>query len=116
MEYPKKLHDLHNNYHLAPEKIEISYNMLSNYCKDISNQYGIKVGGVRKLILNVSNKTNYVLHYKNLLYYLSLGMKLVKIHRILSFKQSNWLKDILMLILKKENKVLMNLIKTCISC
>ena len=66
--------------------------MLSQYCKDIAYRYSIKVGGVKKLILDLSNKVEYVVHYKNLLYYLSLGMKLVKIYRILSFKQSNWLK------------------------
>ena len=60
--------------------------------KDIADWYGIKVGGVKKLIPNLGDKLKYVVHYKNLQYYLSLGMKLVKIHRILSFKQSNWLK------------------------
>ena len=55
----------------------------------IVDRYGIKVGGVKKLIPNLSNKVKYPVHYKNLLYYLSLGMKLVKIHRILTFKQSN---------------------------
>ena len=66
--------------------------MLSNYCKEIADCYGIKVGRVKKLIPNLGNKVRYTDHYKNLLYYLSLGMKLTKIHRILSFKQSNWLK------------------------
>ena len=61
--------------------------------KDIGDWYGIKVGGVKKLIPNLGNKIKYLVHYKNLLYYFSLGMKLVKIHRLLSFKQCNWLKS-----------------------
>ena len=56
--------------------------MLSNYCKDIVDWYGIKVGGVKKLIPNPYNKIRYPIHYQNLIYYLSLEMKLVKIHRI----------------------------------
>ena len=35
LEYPKELHDLHNDYSLAPEKIEIKKSILSNYCKFI---------------------------------------------------------------------------------
>jgi hypothetical protein len=37
-------------------------------------------------------KTNYVLHYRNLQFYLKMGLKLVKIHKILEFEQSRWLK------------------------
>ena len=66
--------------------------MLSKNCTDIADWCDIKVGGIKKLIPNLSDKVKYVVHYKNLQYYLSLGMKLVKIHRILSFRQSNWLR------------------------
>ena len=66
--------------------------MLSDYCKKIADEYEIKVGDVKKLIPNLGNKTNYVLHYRNLQLYLSLGMKLTKIHRVLRSKQSDWLK------------------------
>ena len=52
--------------------------MLSKYCKIIADDYEIKVGDVKKLIPNLGNKTNYVVHYKNLQMYLSLGMKLTK--------------------------------------
>ena len=79
LEYPKKLHDIHSDYQLCPEKIENSSDMLSNYCKDIVNEYDIKVSGVKKLVPNFGNKVEYVVHYKNLQYYLSLGIKLVKI-------------------------------------
>ena len=87
LEYPDKLHELHNDYPLAPEKFAVSSDMLSNYCKKVANKYEIKVGDVKKLIPNLSNKTNYVVHYRNLQLYLSLEMKLTKIHRVLKFKQ-----------------------------
>ena len=82
LNYPSQLHSMYNDYPLAPEKLEISQNMLSKYCCNIANEYGIKIGGVNKLITNLDNKSKYVVHYRNLQLYLSLGMKLTKVHRI----------------------------------
>ena len=65
---------------------------MSDYCKQIVDKYGIKISDVTKLIPNLGDKTNYVLHYKNLQLYLSLRMKLTKIHKVLKFKQSDWMK------------------------
>ena len=76
--------------------------MLLKYCKKITGKCEIKVGDVKKLVPNLGNKTNYVVYYRNLQLYLSLGMKLTKIHRVLKFKQSDWMKNILILTLKKE--------------
>ena len=67
--------------------------MLSKYCKKIADKYEIKVGDIKKLISNLGNKTNYVVYYRNFQLYLSLGMKLTTIHRVLKFKQSNWMKN-----------------------
>ena len=60
--------------------------MLSSYCSSIANKYDIKIGGVYKLVPNLGNKSKYLLHYKDFQLYLSLGMKLVRVHRILKFK------------------------------
>ena len=89
LEYPHKLHELHNDYPLAPENLPVSGYMLSNYCKRIPDKYEIKVGDVKKIMPNLGNKTNYVVHYRNLQLYLSLEMKLTKIHRVLKLKQSD---------------------------
>ena len=75
LEYPDELHELHNDYPLAQEKLAVSSDMLSKYCKEIADKYEIKVGDVKKLITNLGNKTKYVLDYRNLQLYLSLGMK-----------------------------------------
>lgn len=48
---------------------------------------------VKKLIPNLMDKTKYVLHYRNLKLYLSLGLKIKKVHRVLRFAQSPWLKQ-----------------------
>ena len=92
LEYPDELHELHNDYPLAPEKLAVSGDMLSKYCQKIVDKYKIKVGDVKKLISNLGSKTKYVLHYRNLQLYFSLGMKLTRIYRLLKFKQSDWMK------------------------
>ena len=73
LEYPEELHDLHNDYPLCPERVECN-------------------NGVKKLIPNLRDKNNYVVHYKTLMQYLSLGMKLKKIHRGIKFTESAFLK------------------------
>ena len=72
LEYPKELHDLHNSYLLAPEKI--------------------KIDKISKLIPNLYDKKSYICHIKNLQLYVSLGLKIKKIHRILEFNQKPWMK------------------------
>ena len=104
LEYPNKLHELHNDYPLAPEKLAVSNNMLLVHCNKFTDKYDIKVGNVKKLIPNLSNKTKYVLHYKNLQLYLSLGMKLTKIHRALQLKQPDWMKKHIDFISEKRKK------------
>ena len=71
LEYLKSLHDLHSDYPLAPERIEVNK--------------------VDKLIPNLWNKKKYVVHYENLKQYLSLGLKLTNIYRGIRFEESQWL-------------------------
>jgi len=93
LEYPEELHDLHNDYPLGPEKVKVTKNMLSEYCTKISEKYNISTGLVYKLIPTLGNKEKYVLHYINLQLYMDLGLKVTKVHRVLEFNQSPWLKQ-----------------------
>ena len=91
LEYPPELHRLHNDYPLAPEKMVVREEMLSDYSREILDREGMTIGKVQKLIPNLKDKEKYVLHYRNLQLYLKLGLKLKKIHRALEFSQSKWL-------------------------
>lgn len=83
LEYPDDLHDLHNDYPCAPEKIIVTEEMLSDYCKNIKKLHGNSSGRVSKFTLQ--KKERHVLHYKNLTLYESLGLKVSKVHRVLEF-------------------------------
>ena len=76
--------------------------MLSDYCQKIADEYRIKIGDVVKLVPKLGDKTNYVLHYRSLQLHLSLGIKLTKIHKLLRFKQSDWMKKYIDFNTKKE--------------
>ncbi len=69
LEYPKELHDLHNEYPLAPEQLQI-----------------------KKLVPNLHDKKKYVLHHENLKLYLRLGLKITKIHRGITFAEQIFMK------------------------
>ena len=104
LEYPEELHNLHNDYPLAAEKIKVTEDMLSPYCREIAEKFKVKVGLVEKLVPTLSKKERYVLHYRNLQLYMSLGLKLTKIYRALEFNQSPWLKTYIDFNTKKRAK------------
>ena len=89
LEYPKELHELHNDYSLAPNKIEIKREMLSESQLKTAELYNNPIGDVKKLVTNIFDKEKYVLHYENLHLYLRLGIKLKQIHCVLKFYHSS---------------------------
>ena len=109
LEYPVELHDAHNEYPLAPEHFQVIPEFLSNEQLSIlenierqrlvisnNNFIGpIKpiVPKCKKLIPNLMDKKNYIIHYRNLKLYLKLGMRVTKVHRVVCFDQKPWLKS-----------------------
>ena len=93
LEYPAHLRadNTHDNFPLAPESFKIEKDLLSPYQQDLGDNLGVKYGS-EKLCLTLYDKTNYICHMNNLKFYLKHGMKLKKIHKILQFNQSHWLK------------------------
>ena len=83
LEYPHELHDIHNDYPLAIEKIDIPKEWLSDYSLKIVNAHNITPGTVKKLVPNFMSKNNYVIHYRNLQQCLELGMRLNSTHYLI---------------------------------
>ena len=65
LDYPENLHDYHNDYPIAPEKIKLEDDMLSPYCLEIKKKYDIKSGDVNKLAPNLMSIKKYAVHYRN---------------------------------------------------
>ena len=108
LEYPKDVHSKHSDFPLAPERRTVKGCMLSPYQRNIlRDQYlaededmteaelDAKIDAyesAQKLIPKLCDKKKYILHYRNLQLYINLGMKLKRVHQVLHFKQSAWLK------------------------
>ena len=91
LEYPAELHDRHDQYPLAPEHLEVDESMLSEDQRQMVLDFDVKTGG-SKLCLTLFDKYKYKLHYRNLKQYLNMGLRLKKVHRVLAFNQSPWVK------------------------
>ena len=73
LDYPTHLHDDHNDYPLAPERL--------------------KINNVDKLVPNLNNKKNYIIHYENLKQYERLGLIITKINRGITFEEEPFMKQ-----------------------
>ena len=91
LEYPAELHEEHNSYPLAPEKKVVKREWMSDYQKSLLENLKLKPPDSKKLLLTLEGKKDYVVHYRNLQFYLKQGMKLKRIHRLLEFEQECWM-------------------------
>ena len=92
LSYPRRLHASHRSFPLAPEKRCVTSSELSPYQKRCHRILKTKPGKVPKLMGTFYTRKKYVLHAANLKLYLKLGMKLKKVHKVLTFEESNFLK------------------------
>ena len=72
VQYPEKLHELHNDLRFLPNRM--------------------KIRKVEKLLANLHDQTEYVIHIRILKQALNHGLVLKKLHRIIKFNQNAWLK------------------------
>ena len=91
LEYPTELHEQHNSYPLAPEKKVAKKESMSDYQKMLTKDLELKPPDSEKLLLTLEDKSNYVVHYRNLQFYFQQGMKLKRVHRVLEFEQECWM-------------------------
>jgi len=91
LEYPKELHESYNSYPLAPEKKAIGVEQMSKYQKRMMDDLGLDFPKSEKRVVTLEDKSKYVVHYKNLQFYLRQGIRLKKVHRIIEFDEERWM-------------------------
>jgi hypothetical protein len=122
LEYPNELHNYTSDYPLAVEKFIVKEDMLSNYTKEILKKLynNKKYKTCEKLVPTLFNKTKYIVHYRTLKLYVELGLKIIKIHKILEFTQSPWLYDFVSFCTTKrieaKNELIENMWKDAVNC
>ena len=86
LEYPRELHEEHDSFPLAPKK-----EWMSPYQTRLIKDLDLNPPDSKKLLLTLPDKNNYVVHNRNLQFYLQQGMKLKRVHRVLEFDQECWM-------------------------
>jgi len=104
LDYPPNIHDLTKDLPLAPERCLVTEDMLSPFTKKLQEKFGVKADKVSKLLSTQYKKKKYVCHVENLQFYLRKGMKLLKVHRVLQFRQKSLFKDYITLCIEERNK------------
>ena len=89
MEVPQHLHDFLSDYPLAPTLETIQPEWFSPFQQKLVGEAGCVFD--RKLVPNLLNKERYVVHYRNLKFYMEMGLQVTKIHRVIQFFQSYWM-------------------------
>ena len=84
LEYPPHLHDHLNDLPLAPEKLQIITECLSDYAKS----FGIPASRVAKLMETLFDKSFSICHFRKLKFYVEKGLTVKHLHRVLQFDQS----------------------------
>jgi hypothetical protein len=93
LKYPEHLHDAHSDYPLAPERKLVKSEMLSEFQKALKTKLDISDDTTEKLVPNLGDKTKYICHYRYLKMCIEKGLQVTKIHRVIEFDQSQWLKQ-----------------------
>ena len=104
IEYPAELHDLHSDLPVAPERKTVQVDEQSAYTQHLSRKLKLTGKSQEKLVPTLLNKKKYVVHSANLKYYMQLGLKLTKIHRVVSFRQEDFLREYISLNTEKRKK------------
>ena len=88
MDYPEEIHDAHYDFPLAPDNIKVEKKLLSPFSCSLLDNYV----ATKKLVPHLGPRVRYVCHAGTLQLYLQEGMRLRKVHKVLRFEQSTWLK------------------------
>ena len=101
--YPEELHNSHSDFPLAPTKEVVQLHWLSEYQENLREKLKMKtMPKNKKLLQTLFDKEFYTIHYLTLQLYVSLGMKVTKVHRVIKFRQSQWLKPYIDLNIQKR--------------
>ena len=118
--YEDHLHDEHALFPLAPEKRSVRASEWSPWTRNLASRYKLPIkDGAPKLLLTLEDKNNYILHYSLLKFYLSQGLVLKKVHKVLQFNQGCWMRDFVLKNAQKRKEALssfdQDMYKLCIN-
>jgi hypothetical protein len=95
LQYPREIHDKTKDFPLAPEAKNITENMLTPFMLEQwtarceMRGYANTFKPEKKLLMSCEDKKEYVVHFKLLKFYLEMGMKITKIHRVIKYRQTD---------------------------